>query len=148
MSARIRRLAIVSTVALGIIWWLARRDGLAAPATDAALFAGWLLMPATLLLGLRERRSLPLVAVPSTLVTLGLLAVSVASMSDGNASSAGWLLVLTGVLMGDALGAWLWFGYLPVPQAFRDPHALGRLLLIAAHVALILGGLAVVVLAV
>jgi hypothetical protein len=48
ITGRVRRLALVSAVALGLIWWLAGATLEAPPAVGLFLAAGWILMPATL----------------------------------------------------------------------------------------------------
>jgi hypothetical protein len=54
----------------------------------------------------------------------------------------GWLLVAAGLLLGDLMGGWFWFRWVPVPDALNEPFSLGRWRLIAVHVALICVGLA------
>ena len=135
------RLAAVSAVALGMVWGLAVATTEAPAAVDAALFAGWLLMPTVLLASLRDTRLRYGLMVPSTLVSLGLLAV-VLGWSPGGVAGLGWLLILLGVLLGGLMGLWFWYRVLPVPAVLDAPDAAGRWALIALHVALIVVGLA------
>jgi len=138
---RVKRLAAVSAVALGLVWGLAVVTTGAPPAVDAALLGGWLLMPSVLLASLRDARLRYGLAAPSVLVSLGLLAVVVGS-SPGGLAGLGWLLILLGVLLGGLMGTWFWFRVLPVPTIFDAPDAPGRWALIALHVGLIIIGLA------
>jgi hypothetical protein len=73
-------------------------------------------------------------------VTLGLLAVSLGWAPEPAPAAAGWPLMTAGVLLGGALGLWLWFRLLPVPAALDDPLAGGRWGLIAVHVVLVVVG--------
>ena len=143
-DARIKRLAIVSSVALGVIWLLAARSNDGTPAIEGALFAGWLLMPLVLASSLVRPRLLPALLLPSTLVSLGLLAISLNARESGSSDAPGWLLLLSGILLGDLLGAWLWFGVGPLPRCMRDPFGLPRSGLIGLHVALVAGGMALI----
>jgi len=154
-TARLIRLTKTSAVALGSIWLLwrsgpaANGDTIAAhPAVGAALLAGWLLMPTILLLSLRRPARRPSLLLPSTLVGVALLAVSLTPPPDPLAA-LGWRLLTAGIWLGGFLGAWLWFGWLPlpVPTALRDPFSPQRWALIALHVALILVGLLLIGLA-
>jgi hypothetical protein len=104
------------------------------------LALGWISMPAVLTWSLRDARARYLLVVPSSLVTLGLLAVSIGWAPASTPAAAGWLLMTAGVLLGGALGLWLWFRLLPVPVALDDPLASGRWGLIAVHVALVVIG--------
>ncbi len=111
---RVRRLAAVSAVALGLIWWLAVATTAAPTWVAVTLFAGWLSMPTVLLASLRDSRLRYGLAVPSVLVSLGLLAIVVGS-SPGGVAGLGWLLILVGVLLGGLMGLWFWFRVVPVP---------------------------------
>lgn len=143
-AGRVRRLAITSGVALGAIWALAAFTLDAAAAIDLALLAGWLLMPAVLGASLARPGVRPLVSLPSTLVTVALLALCLTALPAHQPQRSGWLLVAAGILLGGALGLWLWFRLLPVPAALDDPYAHGRWALIGVHVGLIVAGLALV----
>ena len=138
---RVKRLAAVSSVALGLIWALAAATLDAPAAVDGALLAGWLLMPTVLLASLRDARLRYGLAAPSVLVSFALLAV-VVGWSPGGIAGVGWLLMLLGIVLGGAMGLWVWFRVLPVPQIFDAPDAAGRWILIAVHVVLIVVGLA------
>lgn len=135
LSGRVQRLAAVSVVALGLIWWFSR-DVDDAGFAPAALLAGWVLMPAVLLLSLRAPRVKYGLAVPATLVSLACLWLALQARP-----SAGWMLVSAGILMGGAMGAWFWFRWAPIPAAFDDHRSAPRIALVATHVALVTAGI-------
>jgi hypothetical protein len=137
---RVLRLAAVSLVALGLICGLGAATLEAPPTILASLALGWFLMPTVLAWSLREPRARYLLVVPSTLVTLGLLAICLGWMPTSAMVAAGWLLMTAGVGLGGMLGLWLWFRLMPVPAALDDPLAPGRWALIAVHVALVVVG--------
>ena len=136
---RVQRLALVSAIALGLIWGLARATLDTPTLVDLALLLGWLLMPTVLLTSLRDTRLRYGLVAPSALVSLGLLAI-VLGWSPGSVAGLGWLLMLLGVLLGGAMGLWFWYRVAPVPRALDAPDATGRWALIALHVALIVAG--------
>jgi len=141
MSGRVRRLSLVSSVALGVIWWLAHSSDNASPLASAGLLAGWVLMPVVLITSLR----LPLLkyglVAPSTLVLCALFLIS------SNAfPSFGWLALTSGVALGGLMGAWFWFRWAPIPHPLQPHNSRGRITLIAVHVTLILSGTALVAL--
>ena len=138
---RIMRLAAVSFVALGLICGLGAATLDAPPAIVATLALGWILMPAVLAWSLRDLRARYLLIVPSSLVTLGLLAICIRWTPASPMAAAGWLLMTIGVALGGVLGLWFWFRLMPVPAALDNPLAPGRWALIAAHVALVVMGL-------
>jgi hypothetical protein len=140
-AARVKRLAAVSLVALGLIWALASATLHAPVGLNAALAAGWVLMPTTLLASLVEPRLRYALVVPASLVGFGLLAVSAWWLPTNPVAASGWLLMTAGVLLGGVLGIWFWLRLLPVPRALDDPFSSGRWALIAVHVALIVLGL-------
>ena len=142
---RVRRLAAVSAVMLGLIWVLAVATLEAPFVVNAALLAGWLLMPLTLLASLANLAARYWLVLPSTLVSLGLLAVVIGWLPDDPVAAAGWLLMLAGVALGGGMGLWLWFRVLPVPERLDDPVSPGRWALIGVHVALVVGGVLLVV---
>jgi hypothetical protein len=134
---RVRRLIAISAVALGLIFWLAARDG--APWWVLALIGvGWILMPMFLGASLSRPSMRYLLIIPATTVGLGLIAMTL--MTDGS-SQAGWLLLTFGVLSGGAFGLWFWYRWLAVPRLLDDPFGWPRLILVAGHVGLILIGL-------
>ena len=138
---RVERLAVVSAVALGLIWGLAVAT-IAVPAWVAVtLFAGWLSMPTVLVASLRDSRLRYGLVVPSVLVSLGLLAIVIGS-SPGGLAGLGWLLILAGVLLGGLMGLWFWFRVARVPVALDAPDGAGRWAIIAVHVGLIVVGIA------
>ena len=141
-ARRVRRLGLVSLVALGVVWGLAVTTLNAPPIVGGALLAGWALMPAVLFASLARPVLRYGLAVPATLVTLGLLAISVGWLPDSPAAAVGWVLMLLGVGLGGAMGLWLWYRLLPVPAALADPFSPARWILIGVHVALIVVGMA------
>jgi hypothetical protein len=142
ITRRVKRLAATSAVALGLIWVLAVTT-LEAPApVDAALAAGWIMMPAVLVASLWRPFIRYWLIVPSTLVGLGLVAISLGWLPENPAAAAGWLSMTVGVLLGGVLGLWFWFRVVPVPATLDDPFSVGRWALIGLHVALITTGLA------
>ena len=141
---RVKRLALVSALMLGIIWALAV-DTLVSPyLIGAALLAGWVLMPLTLVVSLSNLPARYWLVLPSTLVSLGLLVVVVDRLPSDSVAAAGWVLMLAGVALGGVMGLWLWFRVLPVPRALDDPTARGRWALIGVHVAMVLAGVTLV----
>ena len=145
MLARVKRLALVSSIALGGIFVLAVATVDAHPAIDGALAAGWVLMPSLLVASLRRRGYRYLLVVPSALVSLGLLGIVFTAPPDSSIATAGWLLTTVGVLLGGLLGIWFWFRLLPVPETLDDPFSPGRWTLIGTHVTLIVVGLVLVI---
>jgi len=142
---RVRRLAGVSSVALGAIWLLAVTT--TPPhhwAVDAALLAGWISMPAVLWASIRRPGVRPFVFLPSALVTLGLVALCLTALPSGAAARVGWILVTGGILIGGVLGGWFWFRWFPVPSVLDKPFSSGRWALVGAHVTMIVGGLLLV----
>jgi hypothetical protein len=137
---RVWRLAAVSAVALGLIWGLAVATTAAPVWVAVALFAGWLSMPTVLLASLRDTRLRYGLAVPSVLVSLGLLTIVVGFTPSGLAG-VGWLLILAGVLLGGLMGLWFWFRVAPVPVPLDRPDSAGRWAIIAVHVGLIVVGI-------
>jgi hypothetical protein len=143
-AGRVRRLAAISATALGVLLGLAIAT-LAAPwPVDAALAAGWLLMPTVLIASLARARLRVALVVPSSLVSVGLLAIVLLWRPDDPVAATGWLLLTAGVLLGGVLGLWLWYRLAPVPRALDAPYANGRWALIAIHAGLVLAGLALV----
>src|SRR5688500_7071582 len=92
-SRRIIRLALVSSIALGLVWLLATVTLDAHPGLGASLALGWLLMPSILLLSLRRPRLRYALAIPSALVGVPLLIICVGNLSDGQVARTGWLLL-------------------------------------------------------
>ena len=143
MTERVRRLAITSAWALGVIWLLWALTVGGAPLVGAALALGWLLMPTVLWASLRRPALRLALIVPATLVTGAVAAIAFGPLPD-QTTRAGWMALLAGLAMGGVQGAWLWFGWFPVPAGLRDPLAKARLRLIFAHVALVAAGMALV----
>ena len=144
--ARVRRLAVVSVVALGAIWLLAATTLAAHPTIDLALMLGWAGMPAVLGLSIRRAGVRRLVAVPSALVGAALVAVCLTAPPEGGVARAGWLLLTAGILLGAGLGAWFWYRWFPVPASLDKPFAPARWALIEVHVGLVIVGLLLIVL--
>jgi hypothetical protein len=145
MTGRVRRLAVVSSIALGAVLVLVVGTVDADSWVLAALALGWILMPTLLVLSVRLPVLRHLLVVPSALVSVGLLAVVVIAPPDDAVVEAGWLLVTGGVLLGGVLGLWFWFRLLPVPASLDDPFSASRWSLIGVHVVAIVLGLALVV---
>lgn len=143
-AGRIIRLALTSSIALGLVWWLAGATLEIPLILETSLAAGWVLMPLMLLASLRWPRVRYALVLPSSLVGLPLLVICARYLPDASLASTGWLLVTGGILLGSVLGIWFWFRWLPVPASLHDPFSRGRWLLVALHIALIVGGLALV----
>jgi len=140
MAGRIRRLAVTSLVALGMIWWAAEATLDAGEVVSLLLVSGWILMPLTLAASLRAAQIRYLLVVPASLVTLGLIGICLTALPPAPAAATGWLLITAGIVLGGWLGVWLWYRILPVPPMLRDPSAAGRWVLIGVHVGLVVGG--------
>ena len=142
---RVIRLAATSVVALGLIWGF-QAATLNAPAfVGICLAAGWASMPVLLMVSLRWPMARYGLALPSTLVGFGLIAICLTALpSDWGAARVGWLMTTAGVLMGGVLGLWFWFRLAPVPRFLDDPFGPGRWTLVAIHIALIVVGLALI----
>ncbi|MGE0598107.1 MAG: hypothetical protein AB7P41_01610 [Dehalococcoidia bacterium] len=123
-----------------MIWWLSLGIDDTTVAS-LALAIGWVTMPSILLVSLRVPRLKFGLAVPAGLVTLGAAWLAVLEFP-----SVGWSLVAGGTSMGGLVGAWLWFAWAPIPAAFASPNARPRLALLTVHVAIIVAGIAVLVL--
>ena len=144
-AVRVIRLAATSVVALGLIWGF-QHSILDAPAlVGTALAAGWALMPVLLIASLHWPMARLGLALPSTLVGGGLVAICLTALPpDWGAARVGWLMTTAGVLMGGALGLWFWFRLAPVPRFLDDPFGPGRWTLVAIHIVLIVIGLALI----
>jgi len=140
MAGRVKRLGVVSLVALGLVWILAVATVDAPPPVVGALAAGWALMPTILFASLSRPRLRYALMVPASLVGIGLLAISAWWLPAEPVAAAGWVLMTAGVLLGGALGLWFWYRLLPVPALLDDPNSSGRWGLIGVHVALIVIG--------
>jgi hypothetical protein len=137
---RIRRLTVVSAVALGMIWFMAVTTLEAPLAVDSILAAGWLLMPSTLVASLLHPQLRYGLVAPASLVSIGLLAVCLGWLPVDPVVALGWLLMTAGVALGGGLGLWFWYRPLPVPARLDDPFSPGRWGLIAVHVTLVVTG--------
>lgn len=141
---RVVRLSIVSAVALGIIWWLATATPGIPAAVGLPFLAGWLLMPLTLVASLARPRLRYGLVVPTSLVSIGLLAVVVGWPPAEGVALAGWVLMLLGVALGGGLGLWFWYRLLPVPAGLDDPFSPARWALVGLHIALTVAGMVLV----
>jgi hypothetical protein len=143
---RVRRLAAVSSVALGLIWLLAiRTTEPHSVLIDGALLAGWILMPAVLWSSIRHPDVRRVVFLPSALVTVGLVALCLTALPGDDAVRFGWLLITGGILFGGLLGGWFWFRWFPVPASLDAAFGSARWALIGTHVAMIVAGIVLVV---
>jgi hypothetical protein len=142
---RIKRLAAVSAIALGLIWALVVNTLDAPPAVAAVFAAGWLLMPSTLVASLWRPRLRYGLVVPASLVSIGLLAVCLGWLPGDQPAALGWFLMTAGVALGGGLGLWFWYRVLPVPARLDDPFSTGRWALVGAHILLVVVGLGLVV---
>jgi hypothetical protein len=140
IARRVRRLGIVSLVALGLMLGMAIRTLEAPGWVEATLAVGWALMPLVLFSSLGRPRLRYLLVLPASLVSIGLLAICVAYLPAAALAATGWWLMTAGVLLGDGQGLWFWYRIVPVPAALDDPYSAGRRALIGVHVALIVGG--------
>jgi len=146
-ARRVTRLAFTSAVALGVVWALALRAGQARPTIGWLLAGGWLLMPTVLFASLGRPLLRYALVVPATLVSVALVALSVAvipAIPVGGMAAVGWVLVTCGVLVGGTLGLWFWFRLMPVPAALNDPFSRWRWALVGIHVMLVVSGLLLV----
>jgi hypothetical protein len=144
-TARVARLVVVSAVALGVIWVLATATEGASGWILAALFVGWLAMPALLAVSLIKPMARFLLMIPATLVSFSLIGICATALPVAGADRIGWPMITAGVLLGVVLGGWFWFRWVPVPSAFDAPFSPARWLLVAVHVGLIVVGSALVI---
>lgn len=138
---RVRRLAGVSSIALGVVFGLATAGGAGEGPVRVALALGWFLMPALLYSSLWRPVLRYLLVVPASLVSLALLAIVGWGLPTALLAATGWILLTAGVLVGGGLGLWFWYRLLPVPPGFHDPFSPGRWALIGVHVGLVAMGL-------
>jgi hypothetical protein len=138
---RVRRLVVVSTVALGVIWGLAFVED-AEVWVLVLLGIGWVLMPTILALSLGRPLLRYALLVPATAISTGLIGMTIMAPDS---TDVGWLLITLGVVVGGVLGAWFWFRWLPVPRVLDDPYGTGRVALVGLHTGLVIIGVAIVV---
>jgi hypothetical protein len=141
----VRRLALVSSVALGAVFFLAVATLDISVATKAFLAFGWVLMPTLLFLSIKRSRVRRLLVLPSALMSVALLAISLTALPVDLPARAGWLLITAGVMLGGLLGLWFWYRLIPVPRFLDAPFSPGRWALIGIHVSMIVLGLALVI---
>lgn len=139
-AARVRRLAGVSSIALGVIFGLATVTSVAPPVIRLALAFGWFLMPTILYASLWRPALRYRLVLPASLVSLALLAIAMWSLPTGTVAATGWAVLAAGVLVGGGSGLWFWYRLLPVPAALDDPFSLGRWTLIGLHIGLVVAG--------
>lgn len=133
---RVRRLVVISSVALGVIWGLAFVEE--APGWVLAILAvGWVSMPTILGASLDRPFLRYALVVPAGAVSVGLIGMVMAAPQD---TETGWLLITLGILLGGFLGVWFWFRWLPVPRILDDPFGWPRVTLVGLHLALVLAG--------
>jgi hypothetical protein len=138
---RIRRLVVISAVALGVIFGLAfANDG--ETWMLVLLGIGWVTMPTILALSLRRPLLRYALLVPASAVSIGLIGMT---LGAPDSTGAGWLLITLGILLGGGLGAWFWFRWFPVPRPFDDPYGVPRVTLVGLHIGLVLIGMAMVI---
>lgn len=145
-TRRVRRLAAVSVVALGVMWLLAVGNADTDLPAAALLAVGWVTMPAVLTASIRSPRLRLLLVVPASAVTVGLLLVA-RSVDLPALARTGWWSITAGVMLGGLLGVWFWYRWMPVPRPLDDPFSAGRWVLIGIHVAAITIGAVLVVIA-
>ena len=144
-GVRVIRLAATSVVALGLIWGFQFATLHTSAFVGICLAAGWVLMPVVLTASLRWPLARYGLAIPSTLVGVGLIAICLTALPpDWGAVRIGWLVITVGVLIGGVLGLWFWFRLAPVPRFLDDPFSPGRWTLVAVHIVLIIAGLALI----
>jgi len=141
---RVRRLAVISFIMLGVIALCADQTTEAPPWVLGLLVLGWVTMPIVLAKSIAKPELRYALAGPAIAVSLGLVGL-VAWWLPAGAAGLGWLLITAGVLVGGGLGLWFWFRFVAVPRSLEDPFGWGRITLVAVHVALVLGGLALIV---
>lgn len=139
-SRRVIRLAMTSAVMLGVVWVMSRSKLEAAPSIEHALAGGWILMPLILSLSLRWPRLRYALILPSGLVAVALVAISLTALPEPTGARVGWLLITIGVLEGAVLGMWFWFRWFPVPDWLDHPFSRARWSLIGLHVVPIVVG--------
>ena len=143
-EARIRRLSVVSLIALGTITWLAIRDD-ASMAVVLLLTTGWILMPPVLRASLRRPALRYGLSVPAALVAGGLTLFSASATGLTATAAAGWWMITGSLWFGALLGMWLWFRWLPVPARLNHPFGFARLVLVTMHIGGVLIGMALVI---
>lgn len=141
---RVIRLALTSSIALGLVWMLAVVTLDLRPGLSGSLMLGWILMPSILLFSLRRPRLRYALAIPSALVGVPLLIICATKLPTDNIARTGWIFLTAGILSGGVLGIWFWFRWLPVPPSLHAPFSAGRWSLVAVHVALVISGLALI----
>lgn len=101
-------------------------------------------MPSVLILSLRWPRLRGALIIPSVLETVVLASICVFYPPSQLAARLGWELITAGILLGDFLGGWFWFHWAQVPPSLANPFSAARWILIAIHIALIVGGVSLI----
>jgi hypothetical protein len=143
-APRVRRLVAVSTVALGVVTYLAATTTGAPLWILTMLATGWLMMPIILAGSLRRPKLRYGLVAPAGLVGGGLTCLCLGWLPDDPTTAVGWTLVTAGVLLGGTLGSWFWYRLAPVPAAMEPPFSVARLALIAVHTGLVVLGVALI----
>ena len=142
-ARRLKRLIGVSTVALGLIFLLAYNTSEAGWISYGLLIGGWVSMPTLLARSVDQPMWRYLLAIPTGLVSSGLVIVAL-GFDGSSVAQIGWWSVTAGVLLGGTLGGWFWYRWVPVPRMLDQPFSTGRWVLIAVHAGLIVAGGALV----
>ncbi len=142
---RIKRLILVSAVALGFICLLVLSTEEVGWVPAGLIIGGWVSMPVLLACSLWWPQWRYLLTVPAGMVSTSLFVVALESDGSGSAR-LGWWLMTAGVLAGATLGTWFWYRWVPVPKNLDEPFSSGRWVLIGVHAGLILIGSGLVVL--
>lgn len=142
---RIKRLILVSAMALGLICLLVLTTTDIGWIPTGLLVGGSLSMPILLAGSLSKPQWRYLLAVPAGMVSASLLIIALGFEGSSDARF-GWWLMTAGVLMGGTLGGWFWYRWAPVPRIFNEPFSTGRWTLIAVHAGLVVVGGVLVVL--
>jgi len=141
---RIRRLIVISAVALGLVCLLAWTTTDHGRIWLVLLAGGWVSMPILLTASLKRPMLRYLLTIPAATVTAGLLGVAL-GFTGSSVGRLGWWIMTAGVSAGGTLGAWFWYRWVPVPRSLDRPFSTGRWTLIAIHTGLVVigGGLVV-----
>jgi hypothetical protein len=143
-ARRVIRLALTSSIALGLVWMLAVVTLDLRHSLSVSLMLGWILMPSILFFSLRRPRLRYALAIPSALVGIPLLIICATELPTDHIARTGWLFLTAGILSGGLLGIWFWFRWLPVPVSLDAPFSRGRWSLVGLHVALVVSGLVLI----
>ncbi len=136
---RIRRLIVISAVALGLVCLLAFTRTNTEGIWLVLLVGGWISMPILLTGSLKRPVLRYLLTAPAAMVSAGLLGVALGF--EGSAvAHLGWWIMTAGGSAGGTLGAWFWYRWVPVPRSLDRPFSTGRWTLITIHAGLVVAG--------